>query len=488
MAETESETLIMQAIRAARAGQLQEAVYIQLRDLILSAGNLGVADILTAAWLEGNPPLESLSKSEPLDHFVHSYYQFIFPALSAGSTTDEIYKILCKAGMCEEVVQEILPVFVKIHHYVIESLNKNILLEDVVNQLSLNGIPEKSARTISEILYKTQFVSIEECRSDTELYNEKYIPFIKSCLADRKVFSNFKAHPEYDLTIRTQTYKEYGNWLVYLISANTPEFFDIMDQFKINDRVGGGYLHDHKVIGRMNPGTLRYIKVCSDLFVLFGDTIKTVAEIGCAYGGQFLVMDQFFKMKEYHMFDLPPVLQLISEYLESHLLHSSYKNFTLNQHSGDVDYDLVVSNLAFSEVPVKTQLKYIKKVLSRSKRGYLTMNTGNISLDGIEYYGPERERLHLSLDKILELLPPCEVINDTTQPFVPGQYVVVWGNERSATELSHTFLRLDLISKSVASLLNPSQIEKARRDAAEWPQFVARLNSGWHPDICIPKK
>jgi hypothetical protein len=87
----------------------------------------------------------------------------------------------------------------------------------------------------------------------------------------------------------------------------------------------------------------------------------------------------------------------------------------LNQHRGDVEYDLVISNYAFSELPSNLQMKYIEKILLNSKRGYLTMNSG---ISDSEFKGDK-----LMLDDLKKLLPKFEVIPQD----YPGNYIVVWG-------------------------------------------------------------
>ena len=75
--------------------------------------------------------------------------------------------------------------------------------------------------------------------------------------------------------------------------------------------------------------------------------------------------------------DLNEVLELNVKYLENFILNSYYQCSTLNQLGSECNFDLVISNFAFSELPRALQIKYVEKVLSKSKRGYLVMNSGN---------------------------------------------------------------------------------------------------------------
>jgi len=166
------------------------------------------------------------------------------------------------------------------------------------------------------------------------------------------------------------------------------------------------------------------MKVASDLKKYFGLNIgERIAEIGVGYGGQLFINDQIFNVNECHLFDLPPVLDLVSKYLESFILNCSYRTTTINQCSGNSSYDLVISNYAFSELPSHLQKAYIKKVISKSSKGYLTMNTG------LENHATEID--HLKIDELRALLPPFEIVAETPMTS-PGNYIIIWGHNISS--------------------------------------------------------
>jgi hypothetical protein len=165
------------------------------------------------------------------------------------------------------------------------------------------------------------------------------------------------------------------------------------------------------------------MKVASDLQKHFGDNIgKKIVEIGGGYGGQLLVNDRLFNISEYHLYDLPPVLNLVCKYLESFILNCSYKLSTLNQSSGNDVFDLVISNYAFSELPSQLQRSYIKKIISKASKGYLTMNSG------IGNSRPTSSRL--SINELRELLPAFDIV-DENPITAPDNYIIVWGHRKS---------------------------------------------------------
>jgi phospholipid N-methyltransferase len=267
---------------------------------------------------------------------------------------------------------------------------------------------------LSGILTNKEFVAAAENRSDSE--GGLYVRFVERAVKDYKVFSKFKTHPHYR-AILEHVSKEQGEEYLDIIRRESPELIARFQCFKINDSVGAPITFDYAGIGSVSPTTLRYVKVAADLWKLFGDLSgMKIVEVGVGYGGQLLVLDQIFKLRQYHLFDLSPVLELSARYLESHILNSAYRKCTLNQCDGEEEYDLAISNYAFSELPAHVQRKYVEKVLSRSKRGYLTMNSG---------IGPNKSN-KLSLEELRGLLPAFEVIEE--RPLTsPNNYILAWG-------------------------------------------------------------
>lgn len=261
------------------------------------------------------------------------------------------------------------------------------------------------------------FISREGLRSDSD--NGAYVAFIEQALANHAVFSQFKQSPAYQ-QILEHTSVDQGREYLKIIGEQMPAWLDSLDRFAVNDLVGGANVVQFSERCRLSPSTLRYVKVAADLSRLFGENLHGmhVAEIGVGYGGQRLVLDQLYRFRSYDMFDLPPVLGLVSKYLESHLLQSCYQTKTLNTHDGEKAYDLVISNYAFSELPAPVQRAYIEKVLKKSARGYLTMNSGRP--DSVFSKGK------MKLEEIQALIPNTRVLEE--KPYsAPGNYLLVWG-------------------------------------------------------------
>lgn len=267
-----------------------------------------------------------------------------------------------------------------------------------------------------------QYSSAEANRSISD--DGMYVRFVERANRNFNVFKTFKLHPHYRAVLEHVSAAQGAEYL-RVIAEDSPDLRKRIDNFKINDLVGSPIVASYPEVGAISPTTLRYLNVASNIRNIFGDLSgATVAEIGVGYGGQLLVLDQIYKFHRYDLFDLFAVLELASRYLENHILNSSYRTSTLNQSDGSAVYDLVISNYAFSEFPYPLQRKYLEKVISKARRGYLTMNTGR---------APSPNKV--SLDELRTLLPSFEVLEE--RPLTRrDNYIIVWGRNVTAGAVS----------------------------------------------------
>jgi len=258
--------------------------------------------------------------------------------------------------------------------------------------------------------------AISGLRSDSD--NGVYPEYAQRISQDANKFADFKRTPIYRQVLEHVSERQ-GTEYIRQIQGKWPELLGDIGRFKLNDQVGRPILYKYEGLGSISPTTLRYLKVAADLRELFGDlTDFDVAEIGCGYGGQFLVTDMLWQLHSWTLFDLEPVLQLISRYLECHLIDSCYRTTTLNRFdSRSARFNLAISNYAFSELPKKLQLKYISKVLGKAERGYMTMNSGKNGAD----------ESRMSIAEIREHFPDLEILSEVPLT-AADNYILVWGN------------------------------------------------------------
>jgi putative sugar O-methyltransferase len=160
-----------------------------------------------------------------------------------------------------------------------------------------------------------------------------------------------------------------------VIERDNPHILDeFLEVARANDRLGSPATFDYPGVGSIAPTTLRYLKVLSDLERLFGDlTGMRVVEIGVGYGGQCSLVVQRWRLSSYVLVDLEPPLALARRYLETLGVADSVV-FTPPNALQTSDYDLCVSNYAFSELARDVQDEYARLAVSLSSRGYMTIN------------------------------------------------------------------------------------------------------------------
>ncbi len=197
------------------------------------------------------------------------------------------------------------------------------------------------------------------------------------------------------------------------------------EDFRRNDLYGNPVVFPYEINGRImefSPTTLRYAKVLQDIAVLFDEKrIRSVAEIGIGYAGQCRILTGFFKgIEKYSLFDLPEVLGLAERYLGKFGKGTAtgirfIDGTRMDEACTDGNYDLVISNYAFSELIRSIQDSYLDKVILKSGAGYITWNS--LSCDKLDGY---------SLEELLEKIPGSKVIAE--EPLTKEKNcIIVWG-------------------------------------------------------------
>jgi putative sugar O-methyltransferase len=204
-----------------------------------------------------------------------------------------------------------------------------------------------------------------------------YLQGVKAALEDERTFESFKRHPGIQSTVENVN-PIWGGEYRDITLAQTPALLEHIDKFKENDTLGNPTLAAYPE-GLISPTTWRYIKVVSDLQMLFGPLDGfDIVEIGAGYGGQCKILNDACDVSSYTIFDLDLPSALASKYLSRLGSPATEKlrlaDFRRLGHDDGRQYDLVISNWAFSECTRAMQDTYIAHVLRRSRRGYITYN------------------------------------------------------------------------------------------------------------------
>jgi Methyltransferase domain len=256
---------------------------------------------------------------------------------------------------------------------------------------------------------------LDKMRGRTSLTDDQSYPDLcERASSDPEVFATFKRHPAYTPVLEHVTCDE-GRTYLEIALQQTPHFASLLETFRENDRFGDPQTCDYGGNGRFSPTTLRYVKVASDLASFFGSLDGyTILEIGCGYGGQCFVTNRAFAPSSYTLVDLEPCLRLQRTYLER-LGVPNTRFATAAELPDDGQYDLVISNYAFTECVRGVQNDYLDRVLRRAARGYVTCN----------WISPPRFKA-LTPDELLAAIPGSRFVDE--RPLTaPANKIWVWG-------------------------------------------------------------
>ncbi len=271
---------------------------------------------------------------------------------------------------------------------------------------------------------KKIFAYPKKYRSDSD--NGRYGLAILNILNNQKEFENFKQNNVYREILEHVSYDEGLKYLDILKYRKDGMLEKAIDTVLVSDKIGNPIKFNY--IGYkipFSPTTLRYVKVASDLKKLFGADLGNIAEIGCGYGGQALVNKQLLSVNSTELFDLPFVNKLIERYFYHHEFDGQYKTSVIEDEINS-QYDLVISNYAFSEMPKELQKIYIDKIISKSKKGYLTMNSGISGSRSIGKY---------SIKELSLLLPKFEIFQE--EPLTSSHnYLIAWGFDKNVISVN----------------------------------------------------
>jgi len=211
--------------------------------------------------------------------------------------------------------------------------------------------------------------------------NGSYPNFCLLASKDNSIFNAFKQNPVYTIILEHTSF-HYGNEYLNILKSRYSKnnLLNIINKVKINDSVGSAsiqkFILENEDIN-ISPSTLNYTKVWSDICNLFGNRSDLkVCEIGGGYGGQATVAYNFTGFKKWDIIDLAEAAALQNKYL-NHLEIKNANAYSFNEMDKLLpEYDLCISNFAFSEVQRDLQEIYINKILLKSKNGYMIMNFG----------------------------------------------------------------------------------------------------------------
>lgn len=201
---------------------------------------------------------------------------------------------------------------------------------------------------------------------------DDYKNICKMAYENDDVFNTFKQNNDYNFVLEHAEKNVGYGYINYIMSSGLD--LTRLNKFKENDEQGSPIKYTYEEpFGLISPTTLRYVKVLSEIEKIFGSLDnKKIIEIGVGYGGQSKILMDYFNVSEYNYVDLPEVLQLTEKYLKKYNYNNL--NFYTYDNLPDKEYDIIISNYAFTECNRDIQTIYLDKIINKSKMGYITGN------------------------------------------------------------------------------------------------------------------
>lgn len=244
----------------------------------------------------------------------------------------------------------------------------------------------------------------------------EYRQIVAGAASDEEIFNLFRSHHQY-FPILEHVSREQGRSYLEIIHRRSNLPVDWVERCFTLNNVGSPQKHSYRSIGRFSPTLLRYLKVFSDLELLFGPLrgLRCI-EIGIGFGGQAAILNLLGEVEEIQLYDLPPVLDLAEKFLKR--AGTSASTLFLDGTNPPITRpaDLLISNYAFSELTRAVQLTYLENVIARASRGYITWNS--LSPDGLR---PE---------ELLSLIPGSKLLEEEPRT-APDNVIVVWGTDHT---------------------------------------------------------
>ncbi len=203
------------------------------------------------------------------------------------------------------------------------------------------------------------------------IYDQKvFAESLKLATLDDKEFAQFKRNPFLNLLWENFSREEGEKWLSQ-IETKYPFLIEKFESFKESDKIGNPRVYSFGERGEFSPTTLRHAALSGELKMRLGELSGLkIIQIGAGYGGLYRILNEVETLESYTLVDLPEHLDLAKKYLEKFGL----KNFvclTPEELPKEAHYDLVLSDLSFSEFNRTYQKLFFERILSKARCGFL---------------------------------------------------------------------------------------------------------------------
>lgn len=267
---------------------------------------------------------------------------------------------------------------------------------------------------IRRVVFRKSRFSQDAAVSDSQV--TFYERAVSRIIVDDRKFNQFRRIYDYREILEHVNY-DLGKKYLSIILKKNPKILVNIDEFRKNDLIGKPRTYDFGDVGRLSPTTLRYIATALEISEKVGKSkFSNIVEIGGGYGGQASILQSLNFFQKYYIYDLPEVQVLIQKFSSRREMKNIlYPNFAEEL---NVEFDLVISNYAFSELPRQIQNWYLEKVILKSRNGFMIMNSGYINKTG-------RSDGKITIGEMQAVIPNLEIFPE--EPLTsPDNYLLVW--------------------------------------------------------------
>lgn len=231
-----------------------------------------------------------------------------------------------------------------------------------------------------------------------------YISFIQQINSLDLSEINFKSNAKYNDILEHVSFKLGQDYITLIENEFSYITYEILLQYvNMNDLYGKPKKETMRAYGRdiiCSPTSVRYMYHALVILHYYKSTpCRTMAEVGCGYGGLFLAICFLSKrlnipIEKYHMIDLPEVGTLITNYLKLHTndIHIPFSVHDANQHGSDVNSEdlFFISNYCFTEIDLHNRNEYMNKLVNRTTHGFITWQTifDHVPIQNVQFCKP----------------------------------------------------------------------------------------------------
>lgn len=201
-----------------------------------------------------------------------------------------------------------------------------------------------------------------------------FVSAIAQALCDEESFKTFKRDPFYSLIFQGHSYEE-GLAILDSIEKDYPFLIKTFDRFRTSDLIGGPKVFNYGKYGTFSPTTLHHVRIAGMIQMKIGELPSgNIIQIGSGYGGLCKILHDLSYWKKYTIVDLPEHLTLARLVLEKEGI-DNVQFLTPQEVAKDGAYDLVISDLSFSEFSCPMQQLFIDRIFLPTRAGFLLGHT-----------------------------------------------------------------------------------------------------------------